>query len=891
MSSRVVRRRKKDDLDGGADETETAADAAAAPVARGRRAAVEATLPEPVQVVVEASVAAPIATEPPDVAAAPAPEAPQVPAAPAPPQVVVEAAPVPVAAPVPPAKAEPPAVEAPAVEAPAVEAPAVEAPVRVPEVPVAAAPVEVTAPVEAPAPPTAAARPAAARPAAARPAAPPRERQPAREKAPEKSPERAASPERGVLPETPRFQGYGKAVVALPPGYDPSNPRGNRVAQETAGRRTPAAPAGPAGPAAPAAPRGRRQAETVGQGDDRRNARRGRGKRATTPVALTKPPRSLKKGVGGGSTVAPKAAKRKVRVDNLISVSQLSHELGLKAPVILKVLMKMGMMVKVNDMLDVETAAVVASEFDYEVENVGFQEDKFLQHVSVVEEEDNRVPRAPIVTIMGHVDHGKTTLLDAIRDANVAKGEAGGITQHIGAYQVDHEGQTITFIDTPGHAAFTSMRARGAQATDIVILVVAADDGVQPQTEEAIAHAKAAGVPIIVAVNKMDKPGVKSDPIKQRLSERGLLAEDWGGETQFCEISALKRLGIEDILEAILLQAEILDLTANEDRHAEGLVIESQMERGRGAVATVLVQNGTLKLGDHVVIGTTYGKVRAMTDFRGKRLKVAGPSVPVSIVGLGELPDAGDVMAVVENEKNARTLVDHRTQQKRDEAFGPAKRRTMEDIFAAAGQEERVTLNVLIKADVNGSLEAVRAAVQGLQVDGTEIRILHAGVGNISESDVTLVGANDAMLVGFNVRVDAKARTACDRFGIEPQLYSVIYTLLDDVRRRLVSLLDPDLEEVRHGSAEVRAIFVISKVGTIAGCFVKDGKIGRNHTARVLRGGRQVWEGRIATLKRFKDDVREVADGYECGVRFEGFNDLQEGDIFETYTMEEVTTA
>ena len=583
-----------------------------------------------------------------------------------------------------------------------------------------------------------------------------------------------------------------------------------------------------------------------------------------------------------------KASKRKVRIDNVISVGQLAHELGVRAPIVIKQLIGMGVMATVNEMLDLETAQLVAAEFDFEVENFGFQEENFLQHVENVDQEDQE-PRSPIVTIMGHVDHGKTTLLDAIRDANVAAGEAGGITQHIGAYQVSHEGQVITFIDTPGHAAFTAMRARGASVTDIVILVVAADDGVQPQTEEAIAHAKAAGVPVIVAVNKMDKPGVKADPIKQRLTDYGLVPEEWGGETMFCEISALQKVGIEDILESILLTAEVLDVRANADRPAEGVVIEAQMQRGRGPVATVLVQRGTLNRNDFLVIGTTYGKVRAMTNYRGKRVKTAGPSTPVSLFGLSGLPITGDVLQVVESEKNARALADHRQLQKRQEGSRRTGRRTAEDLFAAANAAQLETLYLVIKADVHGSLEAVKAAVLNLPEEGTEVRVLHAAVGNISESDVNLVTANNAMLVGFNVRLDAKARQACDELGVEPQIYSVIYTLLDDVQRRLSGLLDPELEEVAQGTAEIRALFTISRVGTIAGCFVQDGKVGRKHFARVVRGNKQLWEGHIATLKRFKDDVREVESGYECGIRLEGFNDVAVGDLIQTYTLEEVS--
>lgn len=885
VNDKVVRRRKQGDEKGDLPEPVVVAE----PARGGRRTAVAP--PRAQEVVVRAQVREePVVARPvirdeqdlPPVVVEAAPPAAEIPAEM--PQVDRVEEPVAEVA----VAVEPPAEPVAAVAVEVTSAPAVvEAPVVEPVAVVIAAPVVAAAPAVAPEP----------APRDRRPPPPGHRQQQARPPVQRavrvtEGESRATVPEsRTTLPETARFAGLGKAVVALPPGYDPSNPGGNRGV--VGGRRA----ATPAPAAAPPPRGGRRQVEPVvpaPEPQDNRGDRRPRpGKRTEAPVpAAGRKPALPPKRPQVPGTIAPKAAKRKVRIDGVVSVSQLSHELGQKAPVVLKILMKMGMLVKVNDMLDLDTATLVAAEFDYEVENVGFTEDKFLQHVSASEDQGRMVSRAPVVTIMGHVDHGKTTLLDAIRNASVAKGEAGGITQHIGAYQVEHNDHTITFIDTPGHAAFSSMRARGAQVTDIVILVVAADDGVQPQTREAIAHARAAKVPIIVAVNKMDKPGVKSDPIKQQLTELGLQPEDWGGETLFCEVSALKKIGMGDILEAVLLQAEMLDLKANAERHAEGIVIESQMEKGKGAVATVLVQSGTLHVGDFLVIGTTFGKVRAMTDFRGKKLKEAGPSVPVSITGLGDLPDAGDTMVVVENDKNARTLAEHRGEQRRMEALGIGKRRTMEDLIAQAGQSATVVLNVLVKADVNGSVEAVKGAVLGLEVPGTEVRVLLAGVGDISESDVNLIGANistsHTMLLGFNVKADAKAREACEKYGIEPQIYSVIYTLLDDVKRKMASLLDPDLVEVRHGMAEIRQTFSISKVGTIAGCMVKEGKIGRNHTIRLSRGGKKVWEGRIVTLKRFKDDVREVEAGFECGVRFDGFNDVQEGDVFESFSMEQV---
>jgi translation initiation factor IF-2 len=599
-------------------------------------------------------------------------------------------------------------------------------------------------------------------------------------------------------------------------------------------------------------------------------------------------PRRRKKSGPKIASPQPKAQKRKVRVDGAISVGQLAHELSLKAPVIIKKLMELGMPATINEMLDVETAALVANEFDYEVENVGFDESAYLQHIDAEDMEEELPTRPPVVTIMGHVDHGKTTLLDTIRKARVAAGEAGGITQHIGAYQVEWNGSDITFLDTPGHAAFSAMRTRGASITDIVVLVVAADDGVQPQTVEAINHAKAAGVPIIVAVNKIDKPGVNPDVAKQRLGEYELIPEEWGGDTMFVPVSALKNMGIEDLLEAITLQAEVLELSANPDRHAEGTVIEAKVERGRGPVATVLVNAGTLKRGDHVVIGAAHGKVRAMMDHRGKNIKTAGPSVPVEIFGLSQLPNTGDVLSVVKNEKNARTLADHRLQQEREKAMLNTRRRTVDDLRRLAGIEETKTALLVLKADVQGSLEALKAAVLAIDVDGCEVRILHDGVGNISESDVNLVAANEGALIGFNVKVDPRARRAADEAGVSPELYTVIYQVLDRVEAMLKGMLEPVYEEEHQGSAEVRAVFNISRVGTVAGSYVLEGKVGRNHGARLYRNGKEIWKGDISTLKRFKDDVREVSSGYECGISLEGFNDVEVGDVIETFAMVQV---
>jgi translation initiation factor IF-2 len=584
----------------------------------------------------------------------------------------------------------------------------------------------------------------------------------------------------------------------------------------------------------------------------------------------------------------PKSEKRKIRVDNVISVKQLAHELGVKAPVVMRYLMDMGRMATVNEMLDVDTVTLVAAEFEYEVENVGFQEQNYLQHIGLEEldDEDETEPRPPVVTVMGHVDHGKTTLLDAIRSARVASAEAGGITQHIGAYQVEQGGQMITFLDTPGHEAFTAMRAQGAGVTDLVVLVVAADDGVQPQTVEAISHARAADVPIIVAVNKMDKPGVTSEPIMQRLTEHGLVSEEWGGDTMFVEVSALKGDGLDELLEAINLQSELLELKTNPDRHGEGTVIEAKMERGRGPVATVLVQRGTLKRGDHVVLGSSFGKVRALIDHRGKRIKLAGPSTPVFLFGLSELPEVGDTMAVVVNEKNARKLAEHRGRDKRAASLTGTTRLNAEDLFAAASAEKQEQLLLVLKADVQGTLQALKASIEAIEVGGAEVRILHAGVGEISESDVTLASSDDALLIGFNVRPDAKARTAALTKGVETEMYTVIYDVLDRIERQMKGLLAPTYELVRRGSAEVRLLFKISRIGTVAGSYVLDGMLGRNHMAKVIRRGEILWEGPVKGLRRFKDDVKEVGTGFECGISLDGFDEILEGDIVETYSRE-----
>jgi translation initiation factor IF-2 len=583
----------------------------------------------------------------------------------------------------------------------------------------------------------------------------------------------------------------------------------------------------------------------------------------------------------------PRAEKRKVRIDNTVSVGQLAHEMGLKSKEVIKALMGLGTMATINEQIDFETASLVANEFEYEVVNVGFEEVNVLiadEEVAGVE----LLPRPPIVTIMGHVDHGKTSLLDKIRNSRVAASEAGGITQHIGAYQVQHQDGLITFIDTPGHEAFTAMRARGAGATDIVVLVVAADDGVMPQTIESINHAKAAGVAIIVAVNKCDKPGVNPENVRQGLMKYELVPEEYGGETLMNNVSAMTGEGIDGLLESIQLVAELSEFEAAVDRHAEGVVLEARLEQGRGPVATILVKQGTLKQGDPLVLGSTWGKVRAMMDFEGKRIKTAGPATPVEIIGLDGVPQAGDHFSVVKSDKDARALASHRAEEVRRNAMSGRGRVSLQDLFAQAQAGDVKQLSLIIKADVVGSMEAIRTAFENQQIDGAEVKVLHCGVGKVTESDVSLASVNGAIIIGFNVRPDVKARRAAATADVEVRTYKVIYEALDDVRNALLGLLEPVYEERHQGAAEVRQVFVIPKIGAICGCMVVEGKVARNQKARLTRDGVVIWEGKIASLKRFKEDAKEVQQGYECGIGLEGYNDIKEGDEIESFIIEAV---
>jgi translation initiation factor IF-2 len=702
--------------------------------------------------------------------------------------------------------------------------------------------------------------------------------------------------------------GLGLGVIAPPPGYDPNDPSGNRARAQRAAEEAKAererarAPRQEAGQrvwrderapgAAGAAPgRGRGGPAARGPGRPAGGGRKGRKGRQRFDMydgfgAAMRRRRGKKSAGPKKASPQAKAIKRRVEMDEVITVAQLAHGMSVKAGQVIKTLMGMGQMATANQPLDFETASLVAEEFEFEVINAAFQEDAHM--IEVVQTDEDLEERPPVVTIMGHVDHGKTTLLDTIRKANVASGEAGGITQHVSAYQVTRNGETISFIDTPGHAAFTAMRARGAQVTDIVVLVVAADDGIMPQTVEVINHAKAADVEIIVALNKCDRPEANPAKVKQQLLEYELIPEEYGGDTLMVEVSALKGDGIDDLLDAILLVSEVAEYQANPTRHAEGTVIEARLERGRGPVATVLVQDGTLKRGDRIVVGEVWGRIRAMTDSNGKKLKEAGPSTPVEIMGLNDVPSAGDNMVVVKDDKAAKTLAEHRAEQARQKGFASHQKVTLEDLMARGAAGEILSLNLIIKADVNGSLEALQGSFAKVDVEGTEVKVLHAAVGAVSESDVTLAHTNNGIIIGFNVRPDAKARRSADEYGVQVRTYKVIYEAIEDVEKALKGLLGPTIEEVVQGTAEIRQTFGVPKVGTVAGCMVTEGSIARSHQIRLLRDGTIVWEGRLGSLRRFKDDVREVQNGYECGMNLDGFNDIKVGDILEAYTKEEV---
>jgi translation initiation factor IF-2 len=587
---------------------------------------------------------------------------------------------------------------------------------------------------------------------------------------------------------------------------------------------------------------------------------------------------------------------RTVVIPEVISVREFAEKLGVEPNQLLQELIALGKFVAINQPIDFETAKKVAEKYDKVVKLEGAEEEEeALLEEELVEKPDSEEelqPRPPVITVMGHVDHGKTTLLDYIRNTKVAEREAGGITQHIGASVVEtqtSEGKkTLVFLDTPGHEAFTAMRARGAQVTDIVVLVVAADDGVMPQTVEAINHAKAAGVPIIVAINKIDKPGANPDRVKQELTQHGLIPEDWGGDTVMVPVSAKTGQGVDELLEMIALQAELMELKANPNKPARGVVLEAKLDKKRGPVATFLVQSGTLKVGDAVVAGLYSGKIRAMFDDKGRQVKEAGPSTPVEVLGLEGVPMAGDKFYVVESLEKARKIAQKRQELARESALEKEKRVSLEELFAQMKAGEVKELNVVLKADAQGSIEAIRKSLEELSNDEVKVNVIHAGVGPITENDIMLAAASNAIVIGFNVRPDAAARQAAEREKVGVRTYRVIYDIVDEVKKAMEGLLEPEEKEVYLGSAEVRATFKVPKVGTVAGCYVRDGVIRRNANVRLVRDGVVIYEGKIASLKRFKEDVREVQAGYECGVGLENFNDIKVGDIIECYTIEKV---
>jgi translation initiation factor IF-2 len=717
----------------------------------------------------------------------------------------------------------------------------------------------------------------------------------------------AAAPEPGVEDlEAPAAE--PEPIAAEADGAEEPEAESEPAAPEEAGAPGPGRDA-PAGPAAPGAPREapappgkgkqrKRVREVVNLREQEQIARQVSGRtivrRAVSvdPRAMQSPRRKRRDALAKpqpAAVAAPKQEKRVVRIEGSVTVGELARQLGQKAPAVQGKLMALGTMASVNQAVDAETAATVAREFGFEVQDVGFREEEFLGISEDAVALEHLVPRPPVITVMGHVDHGKTSILDALRKTDVVAGEAGGITQHIGAYQVTVGGEKLTFIDTPGHAAFTTMRARGAQATDIVVLVVAATEGAMPQTVEAIAHAKAAGVPIVVAVNKCDLPGANPQQTRQRLMEHDLIPEEFGGDIICVETSATQGTGLDKLLEMLKLQAELLELKADPDVRARGVVLEAELDKGRGPVATVLVQQGTLRRGDVVVVGTETGRVRTMINDKGQALKEAGPSMPVQLVGLSGIPEAGQPFHGVENERVAKDVIGHRVSERRIGAAEPARpRRTLEELFAMVGEGTGPKeLAVVIKADVHGSVEALGQTIEKLSTDEVKVKVIHSGVGAVSESDVMLARASDAIIVAFHVRPDPAARKAAESQGVDIRLYRVIYEATDEIRAAMAGLLPPRIEEKELGRAEVRETFTIPKIGTIAGSYVVEGLIRRNAQARLVRDGVQIYSGKVGSLRRFKDDAREVQTGFECGIGIDGYNDLKVGDVIEVFELQE----
>src|SRR5215470_746903 len=672
-----------------------------------------------------------------------------------------------------------------------------------------------------------------------------------------------------VTPPVVRRPGTGQAAVPPVPGIRPSEPlrEGEAVKPEGGGEEKPVKA-------------GRHKKRVVKKQDvlefrekELRSGRIPKKKRALPGKEQRKT-----------EITVPKASKRVVRISEVITVGDLSREMGVKAGEVIKKLMGMGMMATINQVLDADTATLIASEFDHQVENVAFDAESALEVEHQVEEPESAlVPRSPVVTIMGHVDHGKTSLLDAIRSTNVTAQEHGGITQHIGAYHVQVDGRSVTFLDTPGHEAFTAMRARGAKVTDIVVLVVAADDGVMPQTVEAINHARAAEVPIIVAINKIDRPDANLERVKRGLSEYGLVSEDWGGDTVFAPVSAKTHEGIPNLLEMLLLQADILELKANPNKLARGTIVEAKLDRGRGPVATVLVQEGTLHVGDAFVCGVFYGKVRAMVDDRGRKVEAAPPSFPAEILGLQGVPQAGDSFVAVTDEAKARQVAEFRHSKQRETELVKTSKVSLEELYDQIKSGDVKELRVVLKADVQGSVEALTEALSRMSTDEVKLRVIHGSVGGITESDVLLAAASNAIVIGFNVRPESKGASLAAKEGVDVRLYTIIYEAVADVRAAMEGMLEPVYREQTHGRVEIRQTFNIQGVGTVAGCYVTEGKIQRGSLVRLLRDQVVVHEGKLASLKRFKDDVREVAAGYECGLAIEGFQDIKQGDVIEAY--------
>lgn len=614
-------------------------------------------------------------------------------------------------------------------------------------------------------------------------------------------------------------------------------------------------------------------------------------------IAATSKKQKIKKGANRPKQQKPEEIKKPVKqkkeeinvlIPDEITVGELAERMKKPATEIIKRLMLLGTMATINDTLDFDTASLVAEDLGGKVEREIIVTDEDILFNDVEDDPASLQSRPPVVVVMGHVDHGKTSLLDSIRKTQVTTTEAGGITQHIGAYSVHVNDRLITFLDTPGHEAFTAMRARGAQVTDIAILVVAADDGIMPQTVEAINHAKAAGVTVIVAINKIDKQGANPDRVKQELTEYELLPEDWGGDTICVPVSALTGEGIENLLEMVILVADMKELKANPDRHAKGTVVEARLDKAKGTVATVLVQNGTLSVGDLIVAGTSMGKIRAMTDYKGRKVKMAGPSMPVEILGLSDVPEGGDLFYCVENEKMAKNVVESRKFKQKEEQQNSRKLVSLDDLFDQINTGEVKDLNIIVKADVQGSVEAVKQSLVKLTNEEVRVNIIHGGVGAVNESDVMLADASNAIIVGFNVRPTNGAIDLAHDKQVDVRLYRVIYQAIEEIEAAMKGMLAPQFKEAVTGHAEIRQLFKVSGVGTIAGCHVSDGKIGRNSEVRVVRDGIVVHEGLLSTLKRFKDDVKEVAEGYECGMTIERFNDLKEGDVIEAFVMEEV---